>query len=264
MLSRFPPRIIRGGIKKRSWLLSRRWYNDDDSPPLESPENFLLFATAKQLKGDIPEATALASKALSWNRKNDTSAIADNVLFLGKLHQLQENFEEAETFFTEAYDLTKTSSSPSRDECNALTHLAYVQHKLKRFTSAEASYKSAIEGLSETVGWSDGATNRAGFELVQFYRQQNRQDDAIKTLKLMQTALSKIFGSTDTKVLQLNIEMAAILTSSSSNATNRLKAISLLKGVCDILPPNEPEARRAFIKLEELKEDVNSHRNSSS
>ena len=61
-----------------------------------SSRHLLLEATARQLKGDIPQAEELARAALDALDADDVAARVDAWTFLGKLSQLQGKFGDAE------------------------------------------------------------------------------------------------------------------------------------------------------------------------
>ena len=67
-----------------------------------SSRHLLLEATARQLKGDIPQAEELARAALDALDADDVAARVDAWIFLGKLSQLQGKFGDAEAFFRDA------------------------------------------------------------------------------------------------------------------------------------------------------------------
>jgi len=227
------------------------------------PKHLLSLATAEQLKGDIPSAISIAATALFHHRqKNDNPATADAALFLGKLHQLQKNYLEAEHHYKLALELHRTINLHSREEYNALVHLAHVYHKLHNFAEAERGYVAAAQGLEQVVGWEDGATNRSNFELVKFYEERGRYDEALETLQRMKRGLGIVFGENDYRVLQLNEKMADVLLVISSRQENLKMAMDLLDEISTVLPPNSPEARRAFMRLEDLKEEEQRRRGS--
>jgi len=75
----------------------------------------------------------------------------------------------------------------------------------------------------------------------------------------MKNGLIDVFGKDDSRVLQLNGEEAEIC----NILGDYRKAIELLEEVVDNLPPGSPEARIAFMKLDELKEMEENKKNGS-
>jgi len=242
--------------------------NSKSDPLLEneSPDNgykhLLTRATARQLKGDVTEAIALSNKALDSlrflqeNQNHDSGLsqdslkeeIADTLLFLGKLHQLQGSFAEAIDLFAESRAMykeqqqqEKSGESPTntrskiettptfekearRKELVALSHLATARGRLRHIENAssrnadivdtssiEADFKEALEGLEKDWGWSDGMTNHTAHEWSLYCsRTMNDPKKAQAILSRMKENLSNIFGSDDRRVLQLNGEMAEL------------------------------------------------------
>jgi len=239
--------------------------NGTKSPVSHTSSQLLTLSTAKQLKGDIPEAISLANRALTQQRtENDPLAIADTSLFLGKLFQLVGLYNDAETSFEEAYSIHRDQSSSStqqqqqqqsntqkRSEYNALSHLAQAQKNLHRYNDAEQNYLLALSGLKSTVGWTDGATNHTSHSLARLYRERGQNQNAQTTLRSMKAGLVVAFGEGDSRAVQVNGELAEV----SLLLGDRTEAIELLEEVVDGLPPNSPEARMAFVRVEELKEE---------
>mmetsp|Transcript_51898 Transcript_51898/g.60658 ORF Transcript_51898/g.60658 Transcript_51898/m.60658 type:complete len:273 (-) Transcript_51898:382-1200(-) len=221
------------------------------SSSLASASHLLTLATAKQLKGDIEEAVNLTNRALTKQREeNDPNEIADTALFLGKLLQLQNKFNEAETSFNESYSIHQSLSPNKRCQYVAQSHLAHAQKKLRRYQDSEKNYCEALRGLEKTIGWKDGFTNHTSFELARLYREQRQDREASAALESMKGHLGDVFGKEDPRVLQINGELAEIKFSLG----DKKAAMFLLDELVNKLPPNSPEARRAFIRLEELKE----------
>ena len=303
----------------KEFSFTDRWYsvsniNATSGDSIDREEDFshlLTKATARQLKGDIEEAIVLASKALAIQKKlasnelRGAEEIADTLLFLGKLHQLNASIDNAVEAFAESRDLYKHQlevnhkDSPSvsnrlhRKELVALSHLASAKGRLLQqgesrqgsFSTIEAEFQEALEGLSELSGWEDGMTNHTAHEWALYYKNvKNDPQKALGILSNMKEELSQVFGGDDERVLQLNGEMAqlwrmismtketdtiernnsvpmdVIVTSSSSPSSSPDKAMAeknamaLLEEALDALPPNSPEARRIFMQLEEWKE----------
>ena len=216
------------------------------------------------MKGDIPGAIDLANQALTKQREgddgkgegNDPHVLADAALFLGKLLQLNQRYEEAEALFREAHSSLQLRSPSPRDrspgdEHTALSHLAHAQRKLRRFDDAEDSYVRALRGLEGAVGWEAGITNHTGIGLARLYRERGRDADAAAVLNEMRAALANVFGDEDPRAVQIDIELADAHISMG----DRREAILLLDQVVECLPPGSPESRRAFMRLEELKEE---------
>ncbi len=135
-------------------------HNDDQH---DDYTRLLTMATARQLKGDVGEAIALANKALANLRllsplssrivRDDIHSvdeeIADTLLFLGKLHQLHGSLEEAISLFEESREIYKqqqhnngeSENTPEntpkfalqtrRKELVALSHLATAKGRLQ-------------------------------------------------------------------------------------------------------------------------------------
>lgn len=122
-----------------------------------SPSHLLTLATAKQLKGDISDAINLANQALTKQREgpeNDQHGLADTSLFLGKLLQLDRRYLEAEALFIDAHRIHQLILPRSpRNEFTALSHVAQVQKRMKRFSEAEHNFIKALNGLKVSVGW---------------------------------------------------------------------------------------------------------------
>mmetsp|Transcript_30286 Transcript_30286/g.69405 ORF Transcript_30286/g.69405 Transcript_30286/m.69405 type:complete len:255 (-) Transcript_30286:158-922(-) len=238
----------------RTSMKIHRMISSSSNGNIENPSSELLtLATAKQLKGDIPQAIDLANRALAKQRvEGDPLILADTTLFLGKLFQLEERYSEAESSFDESRRSSLQSSlgASSRNEYVAQSHLATAQKHLQRYDEAEKNFEEALRGLEKVVGWGDGFTNHTGFEFARLYRETGRQEEAKNILLKMQRELVAIFGVEDARVLQLNAELAEIYVVMG----DRSAAISLLEEVVDRLSPKIPEARRAFFRLEELKE----------
>jgi len=240
-------------------LLNRMFATSSSGGNIDTPSlSLLTLATAKQLKGDIPEAIDLASRALTEQRGEDNLlAVAETTLFLGKLFQLERRYDKAETFFDEAHSLHRSLAPPppfglpSRNEYVAQAHLGGAQKQLRRYGDAEKNYLVALRGLEEVAGWKDGFTNHTSFELARLYREWGREEDAAEVLRRMKRELAEVFGLEDARVLQINGELAEICVAIG----DRRAAMSLLDEIVERLPPNIPEARRAFVRLEELKEE---------
>ncbi|VEU44812.1 unnamed protein product [Pseudo-nitzschia multistriata] len=308
-------------------LVCHRGFSTTDEEQTYSYSQLLTMATARQLKGDVPEAIVLASKALLILREKQLAdaddgsgggeeaaavveeELADALLFLGKLLQLAGNFADASRSFEEArwifhaccqkrHDQEMPTQNPSKKrpnpivigirkkECSALSHLAFAQSQLGQsppppgrtsseetndnsdrheqlLCLAEANYKEALEGLEEVVGWEDGMTNHTAHELAMLYKQTGRYERGIARLTRTKEKLAEVWGPGDPKVVQLNGELAEMhrLLSSSSSSSEREgviseeKVVALLEDALEVLPPNSPEARRIFVRLEELKEE---------
>jgi hypothetical protein len=288
----------------------------DEFKSLLSYTQLLTKATAKQLKGDVPAAIKLTINALELmktidsknetkqqqkqndnnennndNKNNeneydeneyDENEIAETILFLGKLYQLENQFVNAVESFEKARDLFGNSGGEETQQqqqynkkryYTSITHLAYAQKELGQYEESEINYLKSLSGLEELVGWTDGMTNHTCYELSQLYKTQNQYQNAIQVLEDMKMNLSNEFGSkTNSKVLQLNSELANVLillekqeqseepsssaetTDAASVVPSSLKAIHLLEEAMDNLPPNSPEGRRIFMQIEELKE----------
>ncbi len=223
-------------------------------------KHLLTRATARQLRGDVTEAIALSNNALEnlkllqKNQTNESHSpqvllveeIADTLLFLGKLHQLQGSFADAIDLFAESRAIykqqqDKSGESPTentskfetvkkkrrRKELVALSHLATARGKLRHLENAsestadtfrdqdicsiEADFKEALEGLENDWGWSDGMTNHTAHEWSLYCsRTMNDPEKALSILSTMKENLCNVFGSDDRRVLQLNGEMAEL------------------------------------------------------
>lgn len=227
--------------------------DDDDDDDGGDSSHLLMRATAQQLKGDVPEAIALTSRAvLIMKRKLKTKAksnmkaddeaedIADALLFLGKLYQLQGAFGDAVEPFSEARILyqqllqqqqqqftteTPTVHQSKRKELTALSHLASAQSRWlaggssgsspntdTKITEVDADelFREALEGLEETCGWEDGMTNHTAHEWSLVCRLNGNPRNALSILTNMKEKLSGIFGTNDHRVLQLNGELAEL------------------------------------------------------
>jgi tetratricopeptide (TPR) repeat protein len=295
--------------------------DDDGDNKSSSYTQLLTQATAKQLQGDIPSAIKLTIQGLELMKtigKNETNQqeideneIAETMLFLGKLYQLENQFENAVKSFEKARDRfgsgggeedqqqqldnnndndddSESSSIQTNTNINnikkryytSITHLAYAQKELGQYEESEKNYLKSLSGLEQLVGYTDGMTNHTCYELSQLYKTQNKFRKAIEVLEDMKLNLSIVFGKTDSKVLQLNSELANLLilsekegepssvvtvttnkavpsslsSSSSSSSSSSKNAIDLLEEAMDNLPPNSPEGRRIFMQIEELKE----------
>mmetsp|Transcript_49574 Transcript_49574/g.73722 ORF Transcript_49574/g.73722 Transcript_49574/m.73722 type:complete len:266 (+) Transcript_49574:71-868(+) len=221
----------------------------------EAISRLLTIATARQLKGDISDAISFANQALTKQREQgddcDSGAIADTTTFLGKLFRLDGQYDNAEESFREGHSLYQSVNPGGREEYIGLVHIASIQSITGETSQAEESLWAAAKGLEELVGWSDGMTNHAYFELSELYKGMGRKEEAVRVLSKMKAGLVTVFGSDHAKAVQINCEMAEIKV-----LLGDIKgAMELLEEVGDILPPNSPEARRAFLRLEDLKEE---------
>ncbi|OEU11241.1 hypothetical protein FRACYDRAFT_246354 [Fragilariopsis cylindrus CCMP1102] len=183
----------------------------------------LTEATAKQLQGDVPSAIKLTIQALEIMKEDvhanddddNENEIAETILFLGKLYQLENQFENAVESFEKARDLFDSGSSggSSRKKryFTSITHLAYAQKELGQYNVSERNYLYSLKGLEILGGYTDGMTNHTCYELSQLYKAQHKFRKAIDVLETMKMNLSNVFGKTDSKVLQLNSELANLL-----------------------------------------------------
>ncbi len=266
--------------------------------PEENFSHLLTKATARQLKGDIDEAILLASKALSMQKKLsasrlnnakkvDNEEIADTVLFLGKLHQLNGSIDNAVELFAESRYLCKqeqvyqqqlaenhddslsTLNRLLRKEFVALSHLASAKARLLHqgefhqgsFAAVEAEFQEALEGLSEIAGWQDGITNHTAHEWALYCKNvKNDPEKAIRILSNMKEELSKVFGGDDERVLQLNGEMAQLwrivsmskeLGKTEKNSADPLDVIVTASSSSTSLPDKALAEKNAMALLEE-------------
>lgn len=272
--------------------------HDEVGDATRDSTRLLTRATAKQMKGDIPEAIALTSRAVSLLRgaasatANSEEEVAEALVFLGKL-QMQPNaqghtgrsetnmledaarsFEEARQIFHSIY-----GAADRRKECTALCHLASAQAQIMSMVEqAEANYQAALKGLADTAGWRDGMTNHTAFQLAKLYKKRGSYKQAVATLTHMKNELALVFGAADSKVLQLNGELAELwqligkegdsadLQDNMENAggdddTEAPKspdetAAALLEEALDSLPSNSPEYMGIFMRLEDLKDQI--------
>ena len=185
--------------------------------------------------------------------------------------------------------MDNNSSRNKKRYFTSITHLAYAQKELGQYNVSEGNYLYSLKGLEILGGYSDGMTNHTCYELSQLYKAQQKFQKAIDALETMKRNLSKVFGKTDSKVLQLNSELATLLilleqqeqskenpsssavivttttankavpSSSSSSSASLKNAIDLLEEAMDNLPPNSPEGRRIFMQIDELKEQQQQH-----
>jgi len=323
-----PPRSLSAPRGGTTTLLARCFAGSPNNETIntssesESYSQLLTRATARQLKGDIPEAIVLTSQALLILRDQQLAAengidgdneryrmiredLADALFFLGKLLQLQNNvadavrsFEEARWIFHERHQQetekhaatkhpTKAAAHASRmvavalrkRECATLSHLAEAQARMwldkkdndngngnddyeqmqQWLNLAEANFEEALDGLASSVGWEDGMTHHTAHRRAMLCKERGRFEEAIGKLTVIQNQLADIFGPDDPKVVQLNGELADLWqlrssSSSSSSSSGSAKARALLEEALETLPPNSPEARRIFMRLEELEE----------
>jgi len=267
--------------------------NQDHLNTTTTASQLLTRATARQLKGDIPHAIRLTKQAIELLNKNNNAKnqelldntakeeLSDALLFLGKLHQLDGNLEEAVDAFCSAKQHLEELHKPKK-YYTALSHEASAKARWLREAgpnipppSAEtidSDFQTALEGLEQHAGWSDGMTNHTAHQWSRFCRQQGDPKTALQILTTMKENLTQVFGTDDSRVLQLNGEMAELwqqVSSSKQESTEEEqqqeendnnngpnnKAVALLEEALEKLPPNSPGARRIFMQLEEWKDN---------
>lgn len=210
----------------------------------KSSRHLLLDATARQLKGDIPQAEELARAALDALDADDVAAHVDCWVFLGKLSQLQGRFDDAEGLFIKA-----RSAQPKEEAYHSTSLLAHVLRMQGRDDEAIAEYRSALDGLESTKGWSEGATNHAAAALATLLGERGSglvEAEAIQSRA--EAGLTTVFGSTDPRTLATRVERARL----AGRDGRKDDARALLTSAMADLDPRHPAYRTAMAAEAEL------------
>lgn len=203
--------------------------NNDDHPT-----HLLTRATARQLKGDVSEAIALAARAISLLKQQQQQQqhqvedethkiqeeVADAIVFMGKLYRLQGASKDSVESFSEALELYRdlqvhqSSDATRRKELVALSHRASSRALSPACTASIASanddFREALLGLEALVGWGDGMTNHTAHEWSLLCRSTGNPEEALSILQTMKREISRVFGNDDHRVLQLHGELAEL------------------------------------------------------
>lgn len=208
-----------------------------------SSRHLLLEATARQLKGDVPQAEELARAALDALDADDVAARVDAWTFLGKLSQLQGKFGDAEAFFRDA-----RAAQPEGEGFHATSLLARALRSQGRDAEALAEYRAAVDGLEATRGWADGATNHAAAALSGLLGDGGDLAEAEALQGRAEAGLEGAFGPADPRTLAARVERARL----AGRGGRKNDAREILAAAMADLDPRHPAYRAAMAVEAEL------------
>jgi Tfp pilus assembly protein PilF len=136
------------------------------------------------------------------------------------------------------------------DTLASLTRIATAQEKQGNHEAAEENYTTALTGLEVAVGWSDGSTNHTASNLLQFFQNQRRFDEAEAVGQRSVAGLTEVFGATDPRTLMQQMTLAEL----TLERGNTEEAKKILEKVLDEMDPRHPHYMKALLMNERVLE----------
>ena len=204
----------------------------------EPPRALLNRATALQIKGDIPEAEALAARALDGLTARADRADAHG--FLGKLCAVQGRYDDALAHFESARSARDPGSAEFYGDG---ARVASALEGLGRASAAAAAYRAALDGLvAAEGGWRDGAANHAAVGLGRALAETGDWAGAEAAAAEAAAGLEAALGADDVRT-----QRAALARALAAAGAGKIpEALALVAAAMESLDPRHPAYREAM------------------